>query len=266
MIPLLESLAEVERKVCAAPGLAVFLDYDGTLASIAGRPDEARLAPGVRPLLETLAHNAGTTVAVISGRALEDLRSRVGVSGLIYAGNHGLEISWGEGRFVHAGAAGRKESLVRLSSEIESRCALWPGATVEFKGLTATVHFRRVPAEDRPRLCRLVRKVAAARGNGFVVRRGRCSLEIRPDVPWGKGEAVHFIRTRLSVPGSLAICMGDDRTDEDAFAALPDGITVRVGRSEASAARYNVRDVAQVRHFLEWLCAAAAPARVVGAS
>lgn len=266
MIPLLESLAELKRRVRAAPGLAIFLDYDGTLATIARRPEEARLMPGVRPMLEMLAGIANATVAVISGRALEDLRSRVGASGLIYSGNHGLEISWRGGRFVHPGAAGRREGLVQLAREIESRCASCPGATVEFKGLTATVHFRRVTAEDRPRLCRLVRKVAAAHGNGFVVRRGRCSLEIRPDVPWGKGEAVHFISTRLSVPGSLAICVGDDRTDEDAFAALPDGITVRVGRWQASAARYSVRDAAQVRHFLEWLCAVAAPARVVGAS
>jgi trehalose-phosphatase len=78
-------------------------------------------------------------------------------------------------------------------------------------------------------------------------------LEVRPQVIWNKGYAVKWITTEVLPPSALPIYIGDDTTDEDGFAALPQGITIRVGDASQTAACYVVPDVPSVRQFLDWL-------------
>jgi len=136
------ALAEIRERVREAVALSLFLDFDGTLAPIVNDPGDARLAPGVRKRLEALAARNDTLVAIVSGRALADLRPRVGIASAIYAGNHGLEISGPEisgpelgGKpvsFVEPCALARLEPLRRSSSPFDgpvpqmyARTAVW---------------------------------------------------------------------------------------------------------------------------------------------
>jgi trehalose-phosphatase len=87
----------------------------------------------------------------------------------------------------------------------------------------------------------------------FQLTLGDQVYDIRPRVPWDKGAAVNWIRAQLGRPNALAIYLGDDATDEDAFAALREEITVKVGPSGETAALFRLEDPVDVRQFLRWL-------------
>jgi trehalose-phosphatase len=121
----------------------LFLDFDGTLSHLVDWPEKATLPPGARQALTALAAQPQVAIAVISGRALTDLRLRVDVAGLIYAGNHGLEISAADFSFVEPTAVARQEALRQLSERLSDRLERLPGVLVECKGLSTAVHVRR---------------------------------------------------------------------------------------------------------------------------
>ncbi len=221
------------------------MDYDGTLAPIVPHPEDAWMACETRAALERLTRNSKYTVALVSGRELADLESRVGIPGIVYAGNHGLEI---RGRGLEFSIEGVSE-LPRIVAELRAGLRVITGAEVEDKGRTASVHFRRVAAENWPAVERTVRGTVPS---GIEIREGKMVFEIRPLVAWNKGSAVRWIVEHLGLEGALLAYFGDDRTDEDAFAVLPEGVTVRVGEGE-SLARWRMRDVEQVGEFLRAL-------------
>ena len=229
---------------------AVFLDFDGTLVDIQERPDEVRLPPRRRALLARLGRR--TLVGIVSGRPLAELRRTVGVPGLAYVGNHGLEILFGGRSWVHPKASRRARMVGRTAAAIEAACGGIPGLIVEDKGLTASVHYRLCS----PRARRLVGPLVArevGRGRGaLVLTRGKMVLEIKPAVGWDKGRGVLRL---MDMAGCAASCepvyIGDDRTDEDAFRALAGrGTTVRVGGRGPTGARFRLPGVDDVWDFL----------------
>lgn len=238
--------------------LAVLLDFDGTLAEITDRPDEARLDPGLRELLERLSHNPRVLVAVISGRALEDIRRRIGLEHILYAGNHGLELA-GPGWTLAHDAAMEAQGLVGACCDrLSIRLRDVHGALVENKGLSASVHFRLVPGKQIEAVRRIVleeiERVSAGR---LEARGGKMVLEILPVLDWDKGRAARWLLEHALGDGWEARCavvyVGDDSTDEDAFVALAEnGITIRVSpHPQPTAARYQVRTVGDVGRLLE---------------
>lgn len=265
MKPFGTFLPQLASRLEACGRIGLFLDFDGTLALIAARPEQAYMPECARQRLQELATGSSAVVAMISGRELGDLRRRAMVSGAIYVGNHGLEIEADGWRWVHPEAASRQETLRRLCDVISAELQGLAGVQVEYKRLTATVHYRGVQVADQPAVRQRVRSTVAASGTGFLVRPGRCSLEIRPDVDWNKGHAVQLLAARLRIPERFVFYFGDDHTDEDAFAALPQGITVRVGEALGSRARYRVRDPSEVHSFLEWLAQRCGHSAVAGA-
>jgi len=128
-----------------------------------------------------------------------------------------------------------------------------PGAWVEDKTLTATVHYRQAAPREEQAIANIVHAALARHSAIFQLNAGRKVYEIVPRTKWHKGAAVCWINARLAGPGAASIYIGDDRTDEDAFVRLPGEITIRVGASEGTAARYHVDGPVQVREFLEWL-------------
>ena len=219
-------------------------------------PEETRV------VLEKLASQTGTTVAIVSGRACEDLRSRVGLDAIL-AGNHGLEIQVGNSRWRHPAAVERQPALHQLCGELSGLAAKIPGALVEDKGLTASFHYRRVDGTRVPALAEAVNAVVAPHNDCFFLRHGKKVFEILPTIRWGKGSAVLRILEQLSAtqgPG-IAVCyIGDDSTDECAFQKLPGAITIRVGGSQPTAARFRVAGTTQVREFLDRLSKSPFPA------
>jgi len=128
-----------------------------------------------------------------------------------------------------------------------------PGALVEYKGLTTSVHYRHTAVANFRDVERIVHTVVAPGVSPFFIEVGKMVLEIIPKAEWHKGAAVCWINSRLGGRGNLSIYIGDDRTDETAFRRLSDEITVCVGNPEWSAARYYVRSPGDVGAFLAWL-------------
>ena len=232
--------------------LLVALDFDGTLAPIVAHPECARIPEPTLDTLWRLLDSGRVAIAILSGRQLTDLSSRVELPAIL-SGNHGLEIA-GEGlRFVHPVAHERAALVNEAVTLLQQSIACWPGAWVEHKGLTATVHFRNVARSHQYGVAMGVRGTLARFGASLGMRAGKCSLEIHPRVGWNKGSAIGHIRRELNLEDSPVLCMGDDATDETMFRVLPGHVTVCVGQCVRSGAAYHVPDVHAVGHALRTL-------------
>jgi trehalose-phosphatase len=245
--------SEVEDR-CQSNGIvSLFLDFDGTLTPIAQDPATPRLDAKTSDVLRKIAMKPAFVTTIISGRAVEDLYSRVRVEGLIYAGNHGIEIFGRNLCFVEPVAAALREELAQLSEELTVKLGPISGILVEYKGATSSVHYRRV-AEQEVALVQDVVRNALENHPAFRLGGGRKVLEIVPRTEWHKGTAALWINRHLGRQDVVSIYIGDDVTDEDAFRSLPDAITVKVGGCRiATRARYRVEGPEEVYQFLDWL-------------
>jgi trehalose 6-phosphate phosphatase len=109
------------------------------------------------------------------------------------------------------------------------------------------------PAAEAPRIARVVRAAVKPLRDLFQVHAGKMIFEIVPRTAWHKGAAVQWINGHLGGPERLSIYFGDDRTDEDAFRALPEGVTFKVGAAGETHAKYRVENTTDVPQFLQWL-------------
>ncbi|MCE2392022.1 MAG: bifunctional alpha,alpha-trehalose-phosphate synthase (UDP-forming)/trehalose-phosphatase [Proteobacteria bacterium] len=236
--------------------LALFLDYDGTLARIADHPSAADLSPGMRDALVRCASRDDTDVGIVSGRSLDDVSKMVGLEPILYAGNHGLEIEGpGIRRFTHEDLGHYRQRLQELARDLEETCI--PGAWVEEKGASLTFHYREADETQHVRLAEEAqRKIRAA---GFQSRQALCAVEARPPIGWDKGHAVlHILRTRYGPAWSASVrpvYAGDDETDEDVFRVLSGlGRTFRVGSADVpTTADRQLADVDAVLAMLQYL-------------
>ena len=204
-------------QLAAEPGEAgIFLDFDGVLAPIVERPEDAVAPPETRAELERLVERYAL-VAVVSGRAGDDVQTRLGVDGVVCVGSHGLELEPQADRWRH--------TLAAFAAD-----APWPQEGVEVKGLAVAFHFRDQP-DEREAVRRLDTIAETAREEGLVARYGRKVLEVLPPVGSHKGTAVRRMLDERHLNRALAA--GDDTTDIDSFAAL-DGLDVAVRVAVAS--------------------------------
>lgn len=232
--------------------LAFFLDYDGTLTPIVERPEAAVLDDATRDVLRRVA--ARHTVAIVSGRDLADVRERVGLAGLTYAGCHGFDIDGPAGRREHEAAAAAAPQLAAAADEVARDTAGLPGVQLERKRFTLAVHYRRAREADRPAVADAVEH-ALARHPGLRRTSGKMVYELQPAVDWDKGRAVLWLIEALALRDALPVYIGDDVTDEDAFRALAErGVGIAVlDAPRDTAARYVLPDTDAVRAFLAQL-------------
>ncbi len=249
---ILDNLAGIEKRVANASHLAVFLDFDGTLSPIVPNPQDAQLDPQLRPVLQELAGRDDISIAVISGRALPDVRERVNIDGLIYAGNHGLEAESDSVSYRNPEAEALRRELKCTLLQLKLALSETDGLEIEDKGLTLAVHFRRV-TEHLHDWVRSVTFGSVGRTRSFLCQEGKMVIDIKPQIEWNKGYAVQWILKEILSSGALPIYIGDDVTDEDAFVAIREGITIKVGDAIETEAQYKLPDVASVGHFLNWL-------------
>jgi trehalose 6-phosphate phosphatase len=252
---LLDSLPEVARWIDRSRSILLGLDFDGTLTPLCPSPDDAILAEPVRALLERLGHIEGVAVIILSGRSLRDVAAKVGVAGLVYAGNHGLEIEGPGLSFLEPTAAATAPALEQVTQDLQARLASCEGVFVEPKRLTTSVHYRLVPTESWSDLAGIVHEAVAADASRFILTSGHRVWEIRPRVSWHKGLALDWTNQRLGDGANrLIFYLGDDRTDEDAFASLAGAISVKIGDHRTPThARYWLPDPDSVCRFLDWL-------------
>lgn len=251
--PLFDALDEVAGRVRAAPHLLLFADFDGALAPVYDHPAAATLSEEVRPVLADLAACRQVNVVVVSGRSAADLRARADVPGLIVAGNHGLEIAGPGFEHVEPEVAERAPAVAQLAAHLAKALEGVPGAFVEDKGLSLSVHYRHVPPDRHEAVRAAVHAALSTGSTMFVLTTGRLVYDIRPRVYWDKGALVRWVAGHVGQPDALTVFVGADPTDEEAFAALPDGVTVRVGSGPETAAKYHVDGPDGVRKFLEWV-------------
>ncbi len=215
--------------------LLLLTDFDGTLSDMAPTPAEAIVDPEVCAAFDAVAALPSVTAGVVSGRRLVDVAERVGPSAEFVAGLHGLEISSSDAAFHHYALDAVEPVIATLLRTAMKELAWCPGVMLEDKTYSLTCHVRLAPADlaDRalaefealvePQLeARVLKLLTAAR-----------AMEVLPAVDWHKGRAAQWIRarvdTRTAEPVSI-VYLGDDRTDEDAFAALADDdVAVGVG-------------------------------------
>ena len=128
---LLDCWAEIEAQISAAERLSLFLDFDGTLATIVRNPAEARLDESTRRALVRISRRGEVLTTVVSGRSVDDVRNRVGIKNLVFAGNHGLEITSRNLRFVEPFAAANRQHLRRVSDELTASLGWMAGVVVD---------------------------------------------------------------------------------------------------------------------------------------
>ena len=222
-------------------------DFDGTLAKIVRDHHAARLARPIRFWLEELAKRAPT--AIISGRSVEDLRSRVGTTVTHLIGNHGSEgphTRREEMQQVRETSSGWLQLINgRFQDELTGR-----GVVIENKSYSLSFHYRTVDQRDEARA--LISRIVAELSPPPRIVLGKSVVNVMPPTASHKGTALLEYMRRLDC--STALYVGDDETDEDVF-ALRDAriLTVRVGKKKGSSARYFLKRQAEITEMLRLL-------------
>jgi trehalose 6-phosphate phosphatase len=259
----LDRLEEIFRQA-AGKQLAVFLDYDGTLTPIVSRPEDAVLDPKMRQTLKELAE--ACFVAVISGRDLPDVQNLVGLDNLVYAGSHGFDITGPKGqRLEHQSGQEFLPALDQAEQALRDRLEdKIPGVQVERKKFSVAVHYRRAAAGRVGEVEGVVDQVLTD-SRRLRKSTGKKIFELQPDLDWHKGKALLWLLKQLGLdrPDVLPVYLGDDVTDEDAFAVLQDrGLGIAVQDAPGpTRARYRLRRPDEVRKFLQALITLAQESR-----
>lgn len=247
----LSSLHEIDALLHGSERILIASDFDGTLCPIANTPGEVQLSEAMIEILCHVSRRRRLTLAVVSGRGLADISRRLPPD-LVVAGNHGLEIAGNGIEFEHRGAREARPVIAAACDALQVVLAQWPAASIEDKGLSATLHFRNVDQRQHHSLLFTARRVLGAFGPKLALRVGSRALEVGPRVPWNKGTAVGYIREKLG-PFDACICLGDDRTDESMFRAEACDLGIRVGRRGPTAASHYLKDPAEVAILLSHL-------------
>lgn len=235
--------------------IILFLDYDGTLTPIVDTPDLAIISDKMRQTVREAA--TVMTVSIVSGRATDDVRGKVDIGGIFYAGSHGFEIVTPEGNVIINDEAKAARTVIDAAhADLSERVKSIKGALIEHVKYTISAHYRLVADADFPAFAA---EVQAALEKYPSLRRteGKKVFELRPRIDWDKGKAVNWILEKLSYDPArqIAVYLGDDTTDEDAFRVLREhGMGVLVAEEpRPSAAVYRVRDTAAVEETLRCL-------------
>ncbi|MFH0771135.1 MAG: trehalose-phosphatase [Candidatus Omnitrophota bacterium] len=245
------------REILKDKFIYLFLDYDGTLTPISSSPDKAPISNRARGLLSRLLKSPRCKLAIVSGRALKDIKNIVGEEGIVYVGNHGLEIEGPKLKFKSIVPSGFKELLQKIKYDLNKRLISIKGIFLEDKGYTLSLHYRLVPKERIPLVKAVFHETIIIHlvKNKIKINSGKKILEIRPPIQWDKGKSVLWLLARQEFASKdnavFPVYIGDDITDEDAFAALRDkGLTIFVGKPKKTRARYYLKSTREVMELL----------------
>ncbi len=241
---LSQELTDRLRSLAQTPVLLVATDYDGTLAPIVSDPMAARPLRESSVALRSLAEIANTSVAVISGRALRDLAALTRFPEEIHlVGSHGSEFDVG---FVEDLTDSDTQNLAILKQRFEELAARYDGILLESKPASVALHYRRCQPDEHEEILAAATE-AMADLDDIHIKDGKMVLEVMV-VQQNKGNALDRLRHRLAA--EAVIFLGDDATDEEAFARLagPD-LGIKVGPGE-SAAAFRVNSPDEVSEIL----------------
>jgi len=243
--------AQLAVKVRAYPELLLMCDYDGTLVPLAPRPELAHPQPPLLNLLQRLVSRPGLHLAIISGRTLADLQSLLPVPGLNLAGLHGSKVAIPGRRVIDLHPPEQKnipwQEIIMIARKATAGI---PNLFIENKGDAVALHYRLADSRAAATaLDQFQQSLEPFLNNNLELLYGHKVLEVRPR-GLNKGLAVTFFTRQW--PRAFPLYLGDDRTDEDAFAALPEkGLAIRIGNNRpASRAQYFLDSPSAVVEFL----------------
>jgi trehalose 6-phosphate phosphatase len=242
---LFRAWGEIAGRIRNAKTCALLLDFDGTLVKLRRRPWEVRVSQRTKRLLERLARHPKLFVAIVSGRRCQDLQTRIGVEALHFIGLHGAERERKTMKITKAAA----RILAQAKQGARQRMTAMRGMRIEDKGMSFAVHYREASAPIARAAKSCLLDVLEPLQETLRILEGAMVWEVLPNEIRGKGGAVLDLLSEFP-PGTPAIYIGDDGTDESAFEALGDQITIRVGKRQKSAAKYYLRDPDEVIRFL----------------
>lgn len=235
----------------------LFFDFDGTLVPIQNDPSSCWPDKKIKAYLKKILNSKLAHIAILSGRSLKDIKKRINIKGIYYSGNHGLEISGPDLMFTHPEVKPAVKSIKRAKQVISRNISHIPGVFLEDKHLSFTMHFRMADKEGK-KLAKSIFKHVLSRefyNIPFKVLKGKEVIELAPFIDWDKGRAVHLILKNVP-EGYMPIYIGDDLTDETAFSALNNqGLTIRIGRSKKTSARYYLKNQHEIYDFFKKICA-----------
>jgi len=259
---LFQSWQSFSSDIRAASHVVLLSDYDGTLTPIVSRPDEAVLSTEVREKLCALAKKPAFSVGIISGRSLSEIKAMVGIEGIYYAGNHGLEIDGPGLKFINPAAKAAQATIKDLGQQFSAKLGNIEGVIVEDKGLSLSIHYRLVKKDEVNIVAEIFHQITSPRlrDGKIKVTSGKKVWEVRPPIDWHKGKAVEAIikemKAVIKYERLLTIYLGDDTTDEDAFKVIhrPQGWSIFVGAENPSSnADYFLNSPSEVETFLSRL-------------
>lgn len=238
--------------------LVLLFDFDGTLVEFSESPADAELTVTVRKCLAALSSFPGTTVGVISGRELGDLKDRIGLAGLYYAGTDGLELEF-EGKVITHPLVWHCTDLVsQIAEALRPLIATCPPAWIEQKRFGVTVHYRGLDPRLLPLLHDGIDQCLAPWADRLHVVTGGKAVEITPNIGWTKGTAVEFLLDHIQTNDLHILYAGDEACDVEAMwtVGAKGGISVGVGPGPPAIAEYKLANAAAVEQLLEELCQA----------
>lgn len=251
---LFDRIEKILRRLRVAKRIFFFLDYDGTLTPIVSHPEKAHLSQEMRGLLKSLKKNLKVSIAIVSGRSLEDLRNRINLKDIYYIGNHGLEIFEPKKGMRQLFPGEVVPELKRIRDRLNNLLSHIEGIVLEDKGCILALHYRNADPRWVPSILVSIKKELQNPMAPLCLGFGKYVFEVRPKLTVNKGTAVLELLGRVDQNGVLPLYIGDDQTDEDAFKVLRGrGITIFVGLTSFSTARYYVKNPLEVLHFLKMI-------------
>lgn len=261
---LLSSWPCISGQLKQAKHILLLTDYDGTISPIADKPELADLPENMKRLLEAIARYPNFTLGIISGRSLVDIKDKVGIKNILYAGNHGLEIEGPGITIMYPGADQKRPILLILHSALTRALGKINGVFVENKGVSLSVHYRLAEDQSTEEIEKIVKTIVkeAESAGEVIITPGKKVFEIRPAVDWNKGKVIAHLITifegKEKCKNTLfPMYFGDDLTDEDGFRvinAYKTGLSVLIGeKTQKSAAHYFLKSPAELEKFLSLL-------------
>ena len=227
--------------------VALFLDVDGTLLDIRDNPSDVVADSALTELLNACSTELHGALSLISGRSIEEVDRIFAPAIFPVAGAHGAELRFDGAQALTLDSNPMpREALRRLEEFVATN----QGLLIEYKRGGVSLHYRRAP-ELQEACEELVRGLMADLGDAFRLIAGKMVFEIAPGAH-NKGAAIRSFLEHAPFVGRMPVYVGDDVTDEDAFAEVNrvDGLSIRVGDSAHSEACYELPDVASVRSWL----------------
>lgn len=228
--------------------IALFLDIDGTLLDFAARPSAVVVETELRMQLQRLHATLDGALALLSGRPLQQIDALLDLPHAAAAGLHGAELRHSNGRISELRPDAARLEMLREHARVIA--AALPGVLFEDKGAALAMHYRNAP-EAAAEVQRIAYELVRLAGNGFELQAGNQVVEIKP-AGVDKGVALAALMHEAPFAGRVPWMLGDDLTDEHAFARVNElgGVSIVVGARRPTCAHHALTDPAAARAWL----------------